>query len=246
MRMKPAGSPSPDEPRSSSQQAEKIIAMIEDRSGHLYWESFYGKQEVPQSASQFAIFVQKKLPSQSYIIDIGCGNGRDSLYFSHFRKHVIGVDASNNAIAISKQHMNNLDVYNATFLQMDIAELKQLEAFRKAHLDAFEDCIFYARFFLHSVDEHIEKMFLNYFIGAMNERSAIALEFRTVRDVKRRKIFDNHHRRFIDPIQVISLAKEIGAKLAHFEQGEHLASFGAESPHVARVILVSDDFNGDA
>ena len=49
-----------------------------------YWESFYKKKNKFKE-STFAKFVYKKIKNKKLngaLIDIGCGNGRDSVFFS--------------------------------------------------------------------------------------------------------------------------------------------------------------------
>ena len=46
-----------------------------------YWDTYY-KNNKKIKESSFARFVIKKIDKNSKIIDIGCGNGRDSFFFS--------------------------------------------------------------------------------------------------------------------------------------------------------------------
>lgn len=64
-----------------------------------YWNHFYEKviKEI-QEPSDFARFVLHYLQSGKRLMDIGCGNGRDSLYFARNQILVTGVDASETAI----------------------------------------------------------------------------------------------------------------------------------------------------
>ena len=45
-----------------------------------YWNNYYDNFEKFKESS-FARFVKKKIKKNSKIIDIGCGNGRDSFFF---------------------------------------------------------------------------------------------------------------------------------------------------------------------
>ena len=48
-----------------------------------YWNKFYKKAKV-QDQSKFALFVYKKiikLKKKFKMIDVGCGNGRDTIFF---------------------------------------------------------------------------------------------------------------------------------------------------------------------
>lgn len=56
-----------------------------------YWKSVYSTTQVPSFPSQFSIFVQSWLGcSDAHIIEVGCGNGRDSRFF-HQMGHSVTV-----------------------------------------------------------------------------------------------------------------------------------------------------------
>ena len=47
-----------------------------------HWNNYYSENSKPFQESDFATFVLKQLTKNSTIIDIGCGNGRDSVFFA--------------------------------------------------------------------------------------------------------------------------------------------------------------------
>ena len=49
-----------------------------------YWDNYYANSDLNSKLipSQFAAFVAGELKKNSYIIDIGCGNGRDSFFLA--------------------------------------------------------------------------------------------------------------------------------------------------------------------
>lgn len=72
-----------------------------------YWDGYYGRrpQEI-EEPSMFASWVAKQLPLEADILDLGCGNGRDSLFFISCGFHVTGIDASRVAIHQLKKWSN--------------------------------------------------------------------------------------------------------------------------------------------
>ena len=72
-----------------------------------YWNNFYGDKK-KFGESSFARFVLKKIKNKKNfkIIDIGCGNGRDSFFFSKKKFNVTGVDISSRAIKRNKIFKN--------------------------------------------------------------------------------------------------------------------------------------------
>lgn len=57
-----------------------------------YWKTFYDKKEAPQEPSSFARFCLKYIPNNYKIADMGCGNGRDTIFFKEKRFDCIGID----------------------------------------------------------------------------------------------------------------------------------------------------------
>ena len=64
-----------------------------------YWNSYYNKK-IKFKESSFARFVFKFISGskKKKLIDIGCGNGRDSIFFSKKGYTVTGIDISKTAI----------------------------------------------------------------------------------------------------------------------------------------------------
>ena len=62
-----------------------------------YWDNYYNNITNIEESS-FARFVKKRIKKNSELIDIGCGNGRDSFFFSRNNLNVTAIDISKNAI----------------------------------------------------------------------------------------------------------------------------------------------------
>ena len=76
-----------------------------------YWNNYYESNADPFLNSQFSKFVLSKLVKQKSIIDIGCGNGRDSIFFAKNEIYTYGIDQSEIAI-------NNLKKYENKFFRV--------------------------------------------------------------------------------------------------------------------------------
>ena len=47
-----------------------------------YWEIYYSKHREPNKPSSFALFCVNYVKAGCTLIELGCGNGRDSIFFS--------------------------------------------------------------------------------------------------------------------------------------------------------------------
>jgi tellurite methyltransferase len=105
-----------------------------------YWDSYYNKK-IKFKESSFARFVFKyigKLKNKK-LIDIGCGNGRDSIFFSKKEYFVTGIDISSTAI------INN-SVMESKYLSFSKFDIEKNTTTKKYD-------IIYSRFFIHTLTE---------------------------------------------------------------------------------------------
>ena len=72
--------------------------MDKKRSDRDYWNTYYNKKLELDYPSNFARDIVKNLKKGSVLIDLGCGNGRDSLFFAENGLNVIAIDMSEAAI----------------------------------------------------------------------------------------------------------------------------------------------------
>ena len=67
-----------------------------------HWDEYYKKDKAQSFPSPFALYVANKLSTQQDILEIGCGNGRDSKFSSSKGHHVTGLNRSGEAIELYK------------------------------------------------------------------------------------------------------------------------------------------------
>ena len=199
-----------------------------------YWNDFY-KNKLNLLPSQFAVFVANEYPEKKNLIDFGCGSARDTFFFKKFYENVIGIDASSQIINLNQNSKKTFK--NLTFLLDDLSNEQSLANVLKNTLKDLNHTIFYARFFLHAIDENVENKFLNIYNFLKTNDSLLAVEFRTIKDMYLEKEFGNHYRRFIDPNQLIIKLKKIGISVLYFKEGQGFAKYKSDDAYVARLIL---------
>lgn len=203
-----------------------------------FWEETYSENFVPETPSAFAEFVFEKFLKSEWVIEFGCGNGRDSFWFSQKGLKVYASDKSK--MAIEKCKVNAKAIENLYFSVVHYAQISEIEEWIKGFPDKYEKAFVYIRFLLHDVDEATEKKILDA-ADKLNEYgvAGIALEFRTTEDEERPKLNRPHYRRFID---VQDFEEELKKRRLHIRfktAGLGLAIFQTEDAHVARYILGS-------
>ena len=123
----------------------------------------------------FSSFVIKKIEKDKSLLDVGCGNGRDSIFFSDKKIKTTGIDYSD--IAIS-----NLKKYENSYLKFTVADIENINS----SLGSIKFDYAYCRFLLHSIDELTEQALFKW----MSENIAqyIFIETRIEEDLKMQKI----------------------------------------------------------
>jgi len=142
-----------------------------------YWENYYKDNNEPFLPSDFASYVLNKLDQNSTLVDVGCGNGRDSIFFSTNNIKTVGIDQSENII-------NSLKNYENKFLKFEQADIKNIKNKKFDYA--------YCRFLLHSINEEEELTLLEWLYR--NIKKNIFIESRTDIDKEKYRKTDHYRR----------------------------------------------------
>jgi SAM-dependent methyltransferase len=220
---------------------EKNESAVDLRTG--YWDNYYSHDPLirKQPPSQFAAFVASECGEFPMIVDVGCGNGRDTLFFAQLGHSTLGIDKSSSAIDQSAQKIigkddklekNSFVCMNALFLPSASDLIKRLSSKKK---------VIYSRFFLHAITEEEQSAFFDFSAACMQTGDILALEFRTTQDLAREKVTASHYRRYIDASHLAHhLTNEFSYSLIYFAEGTGFAKFRSDDAYVARLLLLKD------
>ncbi len=162
------------------------------------WEKNWENRRGLLSASNFAIrshkFIEKK---HRKLLDLGCGNGRDSFYFAQKGLQVTAVDWSKNCLdqlfELSKKKNVKIKVVHQSIPQLKI---------KQNSID-----VVYAHLSLHYFDNKTTKNIFNKIYRALRKNGLFFLKCKSTEDElygKGRKlednmyVFKNHIRHFFD------------------------------------------------
>ena len=199
-----------------------------------YWNKYYRK-DIKLKESSFARFVKKKIRVNSEIIDIGCGNGRDSFFFSKNKFKVTAIDISKNAIKVNSLKTNK----NLKFLEFDIGKNKLKKKFD----------VFYCRFFIHAINNEDENKLMLFLKKNKKKNSLAFFEFRNHND----KIFEKikkkqhnnivefekgHFRRIINPKKFIKKVKDKNNAIVIYKKSsKNFSILKGENPNLTRIVF---------
>ncbi len=90
-----------------------------------YWENLYSKKDFfGTGPTKLAVLANELIKANKYqkILEIGCGQGRDALHFSHLGITVDAFDKSSNAIKFIQGIIDSQKIKNLRVFQHDITD----------------------------------------------------------------------------------------------------------------------------
>ena len=193
-----------------------------------YWNKYYSKTLGIEIPSNFAIHVARLIKKGVSILELGCGNGRDSFYFAKKGFQVFAIDQSEIII-------NRIKNINPRFICKNIEELQKDFKFQINHC--------YARFFLHALDENEENNVIKSISNLLPKNGLFFSENRSVKsdlfgkgEIISKDIFStDHKRRFIRKKNITQRLKENNFKIKTLIEDKGLAVHKDDDPVVIRI-----------
>ncbi|MBO5032039.1 MAG: adenylyl-sulfate kinase [Lachnospiraceae bacterium] len=201
-----------------------------------YWNAYYGTKNAPQEPSLFAQWILSRIKSGKNILDIGCGNGRDSLFFQSKGLNVTAIDASERVIKDLKEKTKGSNIY---FICDDFVCSSAIYA------GQYDYC--YSRFSLHAINEKQEKEVLENVYKVLKQGGEFFIEVRSVNDElygKGKKVgtdsyfYDGHFRRFIRKSCLLESLRNVGFTITYENEARGFAPFGESDPPIIRIIAM--------
>jgi len=196
-----------------------------------YWQSVYSASKVPTFPSQFSVFVQSWLSSNdASIIEVGCGNGRDSRFFSQMGH---SVTLSDQVICEELQEFAKSQD-NVTAVETSIVDA--VNSLQNS-VDFSKPIVLYSRFFQHAISESDQQVMLQNLSKVLHKDSILFFEFRLDGDADSPKEFGTtHYRRFQSADEFKAALTESGFECLYFCEGTGYARYKSEDPHVGRFV----------
>jgi hypothetical protein len=203
-----------------------------------YWNNFY-KEFQKYTPSQFCVSVITDLPQDAVIVELGSGNGRDSLYFASQGFTLLALDLSEVAVEACQHYCEAQDLETALFVQADLTDANAVaRAVEKARVKSASGAlVFYSRFVMHSLDDAQQRSFLQALCSCSYPGDVIYFEFRSTGDGSLEKHFGGHYRRYVNTNEFEDDLENIaGFGVVYSITGQGMAKFKEEDPIVCRII----------
>ena len=201
-----------------------------------YWEEFYQTQNKELKPSLFARYVWGNIiENHKTLIELGCGNGRDAVYFANEGITVHAIDQCENEIKFLANRYKYMP--NISFETGDFSEANEGQKYD----------VIYSRFTLHSISKKQEEKTLKWAYTALNEDGVFCIEVRglkneiyqfgeKVEEEDNAFIYDNHFRRFIDFETFCNDLQILGFFLEYAAEERGFAPFEGQDETYIRII----------
>jgi Methyltransferase domain len=210
--------------------------LSEAQRTKVYWANFYTRTGY-EAGSAFFEFIQKRETTADTIIDIGCGDGRDSRAFAEAGRSVLGLDQSVVGIDHASSRVSEGIAGAARFRVCDVADTAGLGSTLAEEVGRADGpVLFYMRFFLHAIPEAVQVGLLDAIGAQARPGDQLAAEFRTDKDETSAKVHTKHYRRFQNADAFVSDLGARGWQVEHYEEGTGLSPYRDEDPVLCRVI----------
>eukprot|EP00588_Corethron_pennatum_P011343 CAMPEP_0194267540 /NCGR_PEP_ID=MMETSP0169-20130528/2021_1 /TAXON_ID=218684 /ORGANISM="Corethron pennatum, Strain L29A3" /LENGTH=260 /DNA_ID=CAMNT_0039008409 /DNA_START=190 /DNA_END=972 /DNA_ORIENTATION=- len=225
-----------------------------------YWNTFYSKASIPAVPSQFCVLVSTELSRSTPIVEFGCGNARDSLYFISQGFTVLASDLSKEAIESNQEKINNAadtvaENKGTKFSICDCTDETDVDELIKSARattgdsdgDGESNIAVYNRFFLHSIDQVQERQFLTFLKKSMIKGDKLYMEYRCDKDEALPKVYGkDHYRRYVKTSEMVQFLESdsdgeedaFAFEMEYEKTGQGMAKYKHEDPFVSRIIAV--------
>jgi SAM-dependent methyltransferase len=203
-----------------------------------HWDSFYAQPHPDLvDPTPFARHCLHRIAPGSTLFELGCGNGRDALYFARHRLRVTACDQSSVAIGHLREQVRRTHRLHA-HVELVEAEFRHLGEIPPVD-------VVYSRFTLHAVDADEASSVLRWSRRALRPGGQFMIEARSVKgelygrgEPAGRDAFvhDGHYRRFIRLDELTGELEAVGFEIEEAIEERGLAVFGADDPVVVRVL----------
>lgn len=208
-----------------------------------YWDAFYRAAHPDiETPSTFAEWCLPLLTPESRLIEFGCGNGRDAIYFAHHTQKVIACDQSEIAIERLSARQYPGCLHRPTFLVCDFSRLAD------GQFDAVD--VVYSRFTLHAITQAEATTALAWAFRNLRPGGRLVIEVRSVngdlygKGEQRERdafVYNGHYRRFVRMEEITAELIALGFTIEKSIESAGLAVYKDDDPTVIRIVAQRHD-----
>lgn len=199
-----------------------------------YWNNYYKEGRAKDEPSLFAQTVVKEMEEGKTLLELGCGNGRDSRFFWERGLNVTAIDASDEIISTLQ---NLYSEEKICFICDDFVCSPAI------FVRQYDYC--YSRFSLHAINDEQENEVIRNVFSALKSGGRFYVEVRSINDelygrgkyvTRNSYIYEGHFRRFIVLQELKDKLEKIGFQILLAEEKTGFAPYKDMNPPIIRII----------
>ena len=174
-----------------------------------------------------------------FVVDLGCGDGRDSCGFAGTGSRVIGLDHAQVGLRHAEQHARELGLEERVdFRECDFRDAEALRGHLRAAVAECGDAplLFYGRFLMTAIQTDTQRKVLSALRDTSRPGDLLALEFRTDKDETLRRANPRHFRKLQSSSAVSDELNEYGFTVVDLKEGTGLSPYLDEDPEVSWLV----------
>ncbi|MDF2859332.1 MAG: Methylase involved in ubiquinone/menaquinone biosynthesis [Neobacillus sp.] len=197
-----------------------------------YWIEYYKKNLAPHEPSQFALDMRERLEKGKSLFELGCGNGRDSIFFGKNGLNVTAIDQAQNAIEELNQKYEYIEFLVDDFVESLLYKQREFD-------------YVYSRFTLHAITKSEQNKVFNNAYHCLKNDGQLLIEVRSTKDLiyglgqkvgEHEYIYENHYRRFVDKAELEEELTTTGFKIIMSEEDKGFAPIRDQDPILLRIV----------
>ncbi|MGI8702347.1 MAG: LicD family protein [Nocardioidaceae bacterium] len=206
-----------------------------------YWDRLYEGglgYQISEDPSPFAQWVLPQLFPERPLLDVGCGNGRDTFWLAGNGLAATGLDYSKAAMRSCRAHATRRSS-PAAFRLVNFYDLRDtLVTGALICRDTPPPRSLYARFLLHALEPDGRRTFWQFADMVLRGGGAAFFEFRTRKDIKRPHAFERHYCQYLRPDDVCDEISRAGGEVVDRVEDTGLSPYDGEDPYLCRLKAV--------
>lgn len=207
---------------------------------YMFWDEFYKGVTVTDIPSSFAVFCERFISpvGNNALLDVGCGNARDTHHFYEKGLHATGIDNCQVVVDLNKQKYENVEFHACSADNLDQFDLKRAPKY------------IYSRFFLHAVNKSTASAFLTWATKVIVDDGYLFIECRSDKDpmfgvgekLSADEYVNGHYRRFINLSALIDELDGLGWSVVYCSESSDLSIVNDDNPVLIRLIVKKSAF----
>jgi hypothetical protein len=194
----------------------------------------YRREKIPRQGSTFAAWAQNRMPGDATVVEIGPGNGRDSVWFARRRHPLVALDFSGVALRQTRRRLSRQGVAEPDVRVLVCNDVRSVLLAGAELAREPQPPYLYARDLVGCLDEDARRNLWRFCSMSLRRGGALFLEYAATKAGLPSSTIENLAER-VDTARLVREIEAAGGRVEHREVGAGHDFFDRPDPCVARL-----------